>query len=114
MSLDLLTKDFEKKRSLKKASVKLSTGDVFECWFNPIQNVEQQSRILKHVDFQTGQVDTGIFLTSLIVRALNEDGTRMFKDFDEKVLRVKVDHEVLQDLFNQMGGGIEAVDPKKS
>lgn len=108
----LLFDDYAQKRSLKTAEIKLSTGKVFRCFYAPVMNVDQQKAIFKHVNFSTGEIDTEAFLTSLIVRALNEDGSRMFSEVDRPELRTKVDHKVLQDIAVKMGGVVEAVDPK--
>lgn len=109
----LLLDDYANKRGdLRHIDVKLSTGAEFRVFYAPVMNVAQQSAIYKHVNLTTGEMDTEVFLTSLMVRALNEDGTRMFKDVDRKELRTKVDHELLQSISVQMGGVLETVDPK--
>lgn len=108
----LLFDDYEKKKKIKSAEVKLSTGKVFKVFFSPVMNVDQQKAIFKHINFSTGEIDTEAFLTSLLVRALNEDGTRMFSDVDRQELRTKVDHAILQELAVKMGGLVESVDPK--
>lgn len=111
-AVNLLIEDYEKKRELKHLDVELSTGKSLRIFYAPVLNVDQESKIYKHVDLDTGAFDSQIFLTSLIVRALNEDGTRMFRETDRKELSVKVDKNILQEIAAKMGGAIEVVDPK--
>ena len=110
---ELLEEDYKNKRGdLKHLDLKLSTGKKLRIFYSPVMNVDQQSAIYKHVNLSTGEMDTEIFLTSLIVRAMNEDGTRMFNDIDRKLLRTQADHNVLQEIAVKMGGVLESSDPK--
>lgn len=112
-ALSLLIEDYDCKKELKHIDLKLAQGKELRVFYRPVLNVDQQSKILKHFDMQTGGIDTEIFLTSLLVRALNEDGTRMFSDAEKNELRTKVDHSVLQEAFSLMGGALESIDPKQ-
>lgn len=110
---ELLFEDYrQKKDKLRHVDMLLASGKTLRVWYSPVMNVQQQTAINKHVDMASGSFDAGIFLTALIVRALNEDGTRMFMDADRKELETKVDHVVVRDIVAQMGSVVEAVDPK--
>ena len=112
-AVNLLIEDYAKKRGdLLHIDMKLSTGKELRVFYAPVMNVAQQAEIYKHINLATGEMDSEVFLTALIVRAMNEDGTRMFRDIDRQELKTKVDHSLVQEIIARMGGVTEAVDPK--
>lgn len=108
---EALFKDFDKKRELRNLQVEL-LGKTFTIYYMPVMSTEQQAAIYKHIDTVTGAIDLEAFVTNLIVRALNEDGARMFQEVERQELRTKVDSEVLAEIAAKMGGLVEKVDPK--
>jgi len=109
----LLFKDFEQRRQLRHFDIEIA-GEKCRIFYAPVMSQDQQSAIFKHIDGETGRIDPEAFLTSAIVRCLNEDGTRIFSESDRKELRTKVDATKWAEIAAKMGGLVEEVDPKKS
>ena len=109
---DRLVADYVKKRGdLNHIDVDLSEGEPLRIFYSPVMNAQQKAAIWKHLT--NGGADLEVFVTSLIMRALNEDGSRMFRDADRKELATKVDANVLEDIAIRMGSLREDVDPKE-
>lgn len=96
--LDDLKEDFAPRaREMKSATVVLSdAGKSVEIYYRAQANVKQTDKYLPlmHQNKIEGYVEL------IIYRALNEDGTKMFKPKDKNDLMVNVDPGVLTDIGN--------------
>lgn len=103
---DLLKADYlDKRGELKYVDVDLSSGTL-RIFYSPVMNAKQKAEIFNHMS------SLEVFVTSLLVRGLNEDGTRMFKDAQRQELLTQVDSDVLEKIAIEMGSLEEDVDPK--
>jgi hypothetical protein len=71
-----------------------------EIYWKPMNGL-QRDKIMKHV-FENQM--TAAAVETVLLRALDEDGKRLFKDADRVDLMRNVDPKIIDKIFGEMGG----------
>ena len=94
----------EQRDELKCVHVPEWKGDIY---FYPAMNLYEKREIFKYF---SGETDLEGLVMALIIRARNEDGSKMFGKPDRLRLMREVDASVVERVVTQMGMELESVE----
>jgi len=95
--LEKATALFESRRQLRSIRVEELDETIY---YYPVMTVEEVREITAHR--QGGEVTADALIATLIVRARDADGNRMFHKADRVTLAKKVDIELIASIVNRM------------
>lgn len=79
-------------------------GSQVEIYYYPTVTVAEKRAMFKHLNVKMeGGFDYDLYITTLIVRARDKDGKRMFSNLDRKRFE-DIDPRVLERVVTEMGG----------
>jgi len=104
--LDRATAHFREKLSGELKSVKVPEWDL-EIWFKTVTNLKEQSKL---VELAAQNKTVEALVESLILKARNADGTKMFTNADKVTFMNEVDPNIVIKVVGEINDAIDQND----
>jgi len=104
--LDKATAHFREKLSGELKSVKVPEWDL-EIWFKTVTNLKEQSKL---VELAAQNKTVEALVESLILKARNADGTKMFTNADKVTFMNEVDPNIVIKVVGEINDAIDQND----